>query len=81
VNQTFSIDDIKEEQKLNRFFITNQEIAIENILEDSDLLINNSEAMLSKIDNIIQFKEGGFMEGKEPEEVKDILRIGSDDDK
>lgn len=29
VNQTFSIDDIKEEQKLNRFFITSEEIAIE----------------------------------------------------
>jgi hypothetical protein len=79
VNQTFSIDDIKEEQKLNRFFITNQEIAIENILEDSDLLINNSEAMLSKIENIIQFKEEENTERREPEEVKDIMPIESDD--
>jgi hypothetical protein len=79
VNQTFSIDDIKEEQKLNRFFITNQEIAIEHILEDSDLLINNSEAMLSKIENIIQFKEEENTERREPEEVKDIMPVESDD--
>jgi len=79
VNQTFSIDDIKEEQKLNRFFITDQEIAIENILEDSDLLINNSEAMLSKIENIIQFNENGNAVSYEPEEINDIITEGGED--
>jgi uncharacterized protein YjgD (DUF1641 family) len=73
VNQTFSIDDIKEEQKLNRFFITDQEIAIENILQDSDLLINSSEAVISKLENIIQFNEQSKADGSEPEEVKDII--------
>ena len=79
MNQTFSIDDIKEEQKLNRFFITDQEIAIENILEDSDLLINNSEAMLSKIENIIQFNENGNAVSYEPEEINDIITEGGED--
>ena len=74
VNQTFSIDDIKEEQKLNRFFITTQEIAIENILEDSDLLINNSETVLNKIENIMNLKESANSSGQaEPEEVSVVV--------
>ena len=79
VNQTFSIDDIKEEQKLNRFFITDQEIAIENILQDSDLLINSSEAVISKLENIIQFNEQGKADGGVPEEVKDIIPQQTDE--
>jgi hypothetical protein len=78
VNQTFSIDDIQEEQKLNRFFVTTQDVAIENILEDSELLIRNSESVIGKIENIIQFKELGESEnGEEPEEVMgDIFSEG-----
>jgi uncharacterized protein YjgD (DUF1641 family) len=79
VNQTFSIDDIKEEQKLNRFFITDQEIAIENILQDSDLLINSSEAVISKLENIIQFNEQGKADGGVVEEVKDIIPQQTDE--
>jgi uncharacterized protein YjgD (DUF1641 family) len=79
VNQTFSIDDIKEEQKLNRFFITDQEIAIENILQDSELLINSSEAVISKLENIIQFNEQGKADGGVPEEVKDIIPQQTDE--
>ena len=74
VNQTFSIDDIQEEHKLNRFFVTTQDVAIENILEDSELLIRNSESVIGKIENIIQFKENTDNEtAEEPEEVGDIL--------
>jgi hypothetical protein len=75
VNQTFSIDDIQEEQKLNRFFITGEEVAIENILEDSELLIKSGENIMDRIDNIIQFKEGveSAAAAHEPEEVNDIL--------
>jgi hypothetical protein len=77
VNQTFSIDDIKEEQKLNRFFITTQEVAIENILEDSELLINNSEAVISKIENIMQLKDNN-QTGAEPEEVSVVITDNKD---
>lgn len=74
VNQTFSIDDIQEEHKLNRFFVTTQDVAIENILEDSELLIRNSETVIGKIENIIHFKENTDNEkSEEPEEVGDIL--------
>uniref|UniRef100_A0A6C0B6Y5 Uncharacterized protein n=1 Tax=viral metagenome TaxID=1070528 RepID=A0A6C0B6Y5_9ZZZZ len=71
VNKTFSIDDVQEEHKLNRFFVTTQDVAIENILEDSELLIQNSESVIGKIENIIMFKESQTVE--EPEEIGDIL--------
>lgn len=74
VNQTFSIDDIQEEHKLNRFFVTTQDVAIENILEDSELLIRNSEVVIGKIENIIQFKDNNDNEiAEEPQEVNDVL--------
>jgi len=74
VNQTFSIDDIQEEHKLNRFFVTTQDVAIENILEDSELLIRNSESVIGKIENIIQFKEMNNNDtSEEPLEVGDVL--------
>jgi hypothetical protein len=79
VNQTFSIDDIKEEQKLNRFFITSEEITIENILEDSESLIKDSENIMNKIDNLIQFDDNSdAFVPMEPEEVNVI--IGEIDD-
>jgi len=76
VNQTFSIDDIKEEQKLNRFFITSEEVAIENILEDSELLIKDSEHIMDRIENIIQFdvdNEIPCASTSEPEEINVII--------
>ena len=36
INRTFSIDDISNEDKLNRFYIVGEEVKIENILEDTD---------------------------------------------
>jgi hypothetical protein len=36
INRTFSIDDISDEDKLNRFYIVGEEVKIENILEDSE---------------------------------------------
>jgi len=77
INQTFSIDDINEEQRLKQFYITGEDIAIENILEDSEALIENSEKVFGKIDTIIQFKEGAEiinqMESTLPEEIEDIV--------
>ena len=75
VNQTFSIDDIQEEHKLNRFFVTTQDVAIENILEDSELLIRSSESVIGRIENIIQFKENNDNDTQEePQEVADVLQ-------
>jgi len=79
VNQTFSIDDIQEEQKLNRFFITSEEITIENILEDSESLIKDGENIMNKIDNLIQFDvDSDTFIPMEPEEVN---LIEPDDEK
>jgi hypothetical protein len=36
INRTFSIDDISNEDKLNRFYIVGEEVKIENILEDTE---------------------------------------------
>lgn len=36
INRTFSIDDISNEDKLNRFYIVGEEVKIEKILEDSE---------------------------------------------
>jgi predicted metal-dependent hydrolase len=79
VNQTFSIDDIEEEQRLNRFYITGEEIAIENILEDSELLIENSEKMLGKLETVIQFQEASASndgDASEPVEIRDVDNNG-----
>jgi hypothetical protein len=76
INQTFSIDDINEEQRLKQFYITGEDIAIENILEDSEALIENSEKVFDKIGTIIQFKEDAEfinqIEGSVPEEIEHI---------
>jgi hypothetical protein len=74
VNQTFSIDDIKEEEKLNRFFITSEEIAIENILEDSDMFIKNGEHIIDRIETIIQFNADNTETViSEPEEINVLI--------
>ena len=54
INRTFSIDDIENQEKLNRFFSIGDEIDINNILEDSELLIENTEKFIGKIDAVIQ---------------------------
>jgi hypothetical protein len=38
INRTFSINDIIEQQRVNRFFIMDEEIQIDYILEDSELM-------------------------------------------
>jgi hypothetical protein len=79
VNQTFSIDDIKEEEKLNRFFITSEEIAIENILEDSDMFIKNGEHIIDRIETIIQFNDDNTETViSEPEEINVLISENDD---
>jgi hypothetical protein len=57
INRTFSIDDIENQEKLHRFFSIGDEIDINNILEDSELLIENTEKFIGKIDAVIQNSE------------------------
>jgi len=52
VNKTFSIDDVGDEDRLHRFFILGEDVTIEDILEDSELLLENSEKILNRIDTL-----------------------------
>jgi hypothetical protein len=52
INQTFSIDDISEEKRLNRFYIIGEEVVLESILEDSELLLGSSEDLLARLNAI-----------------------------
>jgi len=56
INRTFSIHDIEDSQKLNRFYVIGDEIQIESLLEDSEYIIQNSEKVVQKIDTILQFE-------------------------
>jgi hypothetical protein len=49
INRTFSIDDISNEDKLNRFYIVGEEVKIENILEDTEFA-NNSGNIIPRSD-------------------------------
>jgi hypothetical protein len=69
INRTFSINDISDEDKLNRFFIIGEEVVIENILEDSELLMENSEKVITKLDNLIETNNNR----EEMEEVSVII--------
>jgi hypothetical protein len=52
VNKTFSIEDIGEEDRLHRFYIIGEDVTIDSILEDSELLMENSEHILNRLENI-----------------------------
>jgi hypothetical protein len=57
INRTFSIDDIEQEEKLNRFFDIGQEEEINKILEDYDFNGENTEKIIDKIDLVIRKNE------------------------
>jgi hypothetical protein len=57
INRTFSIDDIEQEERLNRFFDIGQETEINKILEDYDFNGENTEKIIDKIDNVIRKNE------------------------
>lgn len=52
VNKTFSIEDIGDEDRLHRFYIIGEDVTIDSILEDSELLMENSEHILNRLENI-----------------------------
>ena len=53
INRTFSIDDIGEQDKLHKFFIIGEDIAIETMLEDADFLMANTDKVINKVDTIM----------------------------
>jgi hypothetical protein len=58
INRTFSIDDITDEDKLNKFFIIGEEVILENILEDTEFLMEGVTKVIEKIENGDNNKNG-----------------------
>ena len=56
INRTFSINDIGDEDRLHRFYVIGEEIAIDNILEDSEFLLENTEKVIEKLERIMSLK-------------------------
>jgi hypothetical protein len=57
INRTFSIDDIQQEERLNRFFEIDEETEINKILEDHDFGGENTEKIIDKIEMVIRKHE------------------------
>jgi hypothetical protein len=74
INRTFSIDDIGDEDKLHKFFIIGEEVVIENILEDSELLMENSDKMIDRLETMIEKKEADENITAELVEVSEVLQ-------
>jgi len=57
INHTFSIQDIGDEQRIERFFFVGEDVQIESILEDSDLLMENTDKMIEKLEVIVEKRD------------------------
>ena len=57
INHTFSIEDIGDEQRIERFFFVGEDVQIESILEDSDLLMENTDKMIEKLEVIVENRQ------------------------
>jgi hypothetical protein len=57
INHTFSIEDIGDEQRIERFFFVGEDVQIESILEDSDLLMENTDKMIEKLEVIVEKRD------------------------
>jgi len=57
INHTFSIEDIGDEQRIERFFFVGEDVQIESILEDSDLLMDNTDKMIEKLEVIVEKRD------------------------
>ena len=69
VNKTFSIEDVGDEDRLHRFFILGEDVSIEDILEDSELLLENSEKILNRIETLSPEPEINADEENDKEEA------------
>lgn len=52
INKAFSIHDIADEDRLHRFYIIGEDVTIENILEDSELLMENTDKIIQRLEAI-----------------------------
>ena len=71
INHTFSINDIGDEQRVERFFFVGEDVQIESILEDSDLLMENTNKMIEKLEVIVENREENNTQTSVLEEVLD----------
>jgi hypothetical protein len=69
INQTFSINDIGDEDRLHRFYVIGEEIVIDNILEDSEFLLENTEKVIDKLDAVLTNAENITMNMDEDTDV------------
>lgn len=53
INRTFSINDIGDEDRLHRFYIVGENVEINNILEDSEFLLEATEKVIGKLDQAV----------------------------
>ena len=58
INRTFSIDDIGDEDKLNRFYIIGEDVKIEPILEDVEFLETIKKENIN-VEPLIEIEESG----------------------
>jgi len=66
INRTFSINDIGDEDRLHRFYIVGENVEINNILEDSEFLLEATEKVIGKLDQAVSVATaGGNCECKE----------------
>lgn len=66
INRTFSINDIGDEDRLHRFYIVGENVEINNILEDSEFLLEATEKVIGKLDQaVINASVGANCECKE----------------
>lgn len=70
INHTFSIEDIGDEQRIERFFFVGEDVQIESILEDSDLLMENTDKMIEKLEVIVENRQD-YIQSSVLEEILD----------
>lgn len=56
-NRTFSIEDIEQEQSLDYFYNSGEDISIKNMIDDSSDFLESSERILNKVENYIDFND------------------------
>jgi hypothetical protein len=81
INRTFSINDIGDEDRLHRFYIIGEDVTIDNILEDSEFLLENADKVINKLDGITNIVESTEivsenikidLESAEPNEISQL---------
>ena len=56
-NRTFSIEDIEQDQSLDYFYNSGEDISIKNMIEDSSEFLESSEVILNSVEQIMDSKD------------------------